>query len=146
MIYRAISLWQPWSSAMAAGLKRNETRSWPTEYRGPLAIHASKRWTREEREVFEELRAEHEPFFSSAGMHAGWKPPLGYIVCVVNVKKCVATADININDLSALEYDLGNYESGRFAWQTDNMRPLKRPLPVNGRQGFFNVDIPDNYL
>ena len=39
---KAISLWQPWASAMALGLKRNETRSWETLVRGPIAIHAAK--------------------------------------------------------------------------------------------------------
>lgn len=42
---RAISLWQPWASAIALGSKRIETRSWSTSYRGPLAIHAAKSWT-----------------------------------------------------------------------------------------------------
>jgi hypothetical protein len=39
---KAISLWQPWASLMALGLKRHETRHWPTAYRGPIAIHAAK--------------------------------------------------------------------------------------------------------
>ena len=34
---KAISLWQPWASAVALGSKRVETRSWSTSYRGPLA-------------------------------------------------------------------------------------------------------------
>ena len=33
---KAPSLWQPWASAIAVGAKRVETRSWPTNYRGPL--------------------------------------------------------------------------------------------------------------
>lgn len=32
---KAISLWQPWASAIAVGAKRVETRSWATKYRGP---------------------------------------------------------------------------------------------------------------
>lgn len=39
---RAISLLQPWATLVALGAKRRETRSWPTRYRGPIAIHASK--------------------------------------------------------------------------------------------------------
>jgi len=35
---RTLSLWQPWASLMALGLKRMETRSWPMRHRGPLAI------------------------------------------------------------------------------------------------------------
>jgi hypothetical protein len=40
---KAISLWQPWASAIALGWKKNETRHWSTDYRGPLLIHAAKK-------------------------------------------------------------------------------------------------------
>ncbi|MDE2685986.1 MAG: ASCH domain-containing protein [Chloroflexota bacterium] len=40
---RALSLRQPWASMVADGRKTIETRTWRTNYRGPLAIHASKR-------------------------------------------------------------------------------------------------------
>lgn len=40
---KAVSLWQPWASAVAEGLKPIETRSWRTSYRGWLAIHAARR-------------------------------------------------------------------------------------------------------
>ena len=41
---KAISLWQPWASAVARRAKFNETRHWATSYRGTLAIHAAKRF------------------------------------------------------------------------------------------------------
>jgi hypothetical protein len=47
---KAISLWQPWASAIALGMKRIETRGWSTNYRGRLAIHAAKTWRTEQRE------------------------------------------------------------------------------------------------
>ena len=43
---RALSLWQPWASALVLGIKATETRSWPmpSGLRGAtVAIHASKR-------------------------------------------------------------------------------------------------------
>ena len=40
---RALSLRQPWASMIADGSKTIETRTWRTNYRGPLAIHASAR-------------------------------------------------------------------------------------------------------
>jgi hypothetical protein len=40
---KAISLSQPWASAIALDLKSIETRSWQTKYRGRIAIHASAR-------------------------------------------------------------------------------------------------------
>ena len=29
---KAITIWQPWASSIALGYKKNETRSWPTNY------------------------------------------------------------------------------------------------------------------
>lgn len=40
----ALTLWQPWASLVAWEEKRIETRSWSTSYRGPLVIHAAKRF------------------------------------------------------------------------------------------------------
>ncbi len=40
---KTITVWQPWAGALAAGIKENETRSWATKYRGPIAIHAAMR-------------------------------------------------------------------------------------------------------
>ncbi len=38
---RALSVRQPWAGLIVAGLKDIENRSWRTEYRGQLLVHAS---------------------------------------------------------------------------------------------------------
>lgn len=40
---KALSVKQPWANLIAAGEKTIETRTWATEYRGPLLIVSSKR-------------------------------------------------------------------------------------------------------
>lgn len=40
---RTLTLWQPWASLVALGVKTIETRSWSTRHRGPLYIHAAAR-------------------------------------------------------------------------------------------------------
>lgn len=37
------------------------------------------------------------------------------------------------------EEDLGLYEEGRWAWITNERRPIRRPIPCNGRQGVFDL-------
>ena len=139
---KAISLWQPWASAMAVGLKRNETRHWSTDYRGELAIHAAKKpfspghvsqelvlflW--QHRIRFGQFKTIEELFDSL---------PMGKIVCVLDLKNCVRSEDA-INNTTQEEFMLGNYEAGRFAWLTENYRKLDFPVPCVGRQGFFNL-------
>ncbi len=43
MIYKAISLKQPWANLVASGKKTIETRKWKTNYRGDLVICSSKK-------------------------------------------------------------------------------------------------------
>lgn len=40
-----LTLHQPYASLVAVGAKSIETRTWRTDYRGPLAIHAGAKWT-----------------------------------------------------------------------------------------------------
>ena len=42
MIYKAISLKQPWANLIASGKKTIETRTWATKYRGELVICSSQ--------------------------------------------------------------------------------------------------------
>jgi hypothetical protein len=48
---KAITLTEPWASLVSIGAKRIETRSWATSYRGPIAIHASKKLTRHDADI-----------------------------------------------------------------------------------------------
>lgn len=41
-ILRALSVKQPWANLIASGEKTIETRTWTTDYRGPLLIVSSK--------------------------------------------------------------------------------------------------------
>ncbi len=45
---KVLTLTQPWATLVAIGAKRIETRSWKTNYRGKLAIHAAKTVREEE--------------------------------------------------------------------------------------------------
>lgn len=130
---KAISLWQPWASAIALGHKRIETRHWLTSYRGLIAIHAAKRWTADERE------------FHSAEHRAGRLPahlPLGAVVAIANLVAIRRTEDL-VETIGPIEALYGNYEPRRFGWMLEDIRPLREPFPCVGRQGLFEIDMPD---
>lgn len=40
---KAITVIQPWATLLATGKKHIETRSWKTNYRGEILIHAGKK-------------------------------------------------------------------------------------------------------
>lgn len=124
---RAISLWQPWASAIALGHKHIETRGWSTKYRGPLVIHAAKRWTKDQRD------------FASTEFTLGRLPralPLGAYVAVADLVDVQETGTLKLT-VDAIERLYGNYEPGRFGWVLENIRPLHEPVPAVGKQGFW---------
>lgn len=127
---KAISLWQPWASAMAMGLKKNETRSWPTKHRGDLVICSAKKILTEA-----EIKATNKTVFDI------WKEnlPYGFALCVVEVYDCIPT-EFALG-LSAIELNLGDYTPSRFVWITRNCRVLKEPIPIVGRQGIWNLSF-----
>lgn len=131
---KAISLWQPWASAMALGLKTIETRHWSTNVRGLVAIHAAKRWTREERE-------DAEDFARSFNCPALIEPPLGAILALGHLVSVVRVETLR-DDISDMERAFGNYGNARFAWQFAHVVSLPEPIPFKGAQGFF--EVPDD--
>jgi activating signal cointegrator 1 len=144
---KAISLWQPWASAIPAGLKTIETRSWSTPYRGPLAIHAAKRWTKTEREFWDKMvmwpdRVNERDAFRHIGILSSGELPVGCIVATCELYACVSTTEnptpVVANHVPApTEDDWGNFAVGRFAWMLRDIRRIV-PMPCVGRQGFFD--------
>lgn len=126
---RALTLTQPWASLVALGLKRVETRSWSTNYRGTLAIHAAKGMPPYAREFASEERA------------IGRLPaviPRGAIVAVARLTGVVPTDDAAL-EVSALERRFGDYGPGRYAWFIDDVRILGAPVPCRGALGLWAV-------
>jgi hypothetical protein len=137
---KAISLWQPWASLIQVGAKKVETRSWQTSYRGDLLICSTKGGLGKT-QMQEYLT--HKLFANALrGLES---IPFGQALCVVTLSDCVTTGEINTRAqyqrwLEGDEYYFGDYSPGRYAWKLDNLRPLKKPFRVSGKQGFFEVD------
>lgn len=134
---KALSLWQPWAEAMRRKLKKNETRSWFSDHRGWLGIHAAKKKFNPN---------EYEPEFAHECRAQNiWPDSLTYgaMVCIVRMVGCEKTERI-LDRVSEREKFWGNYEPDRFAWMTDptNLIELPAPVPFSGHQGLFNWELP----
>ena len=104
---KAITLWQPWATLIAIGVKPFETRSWATSYRGPLAIHAGK--TREGLRLCEG-ETEIERALAKAG-YTLQSVPMGVVVCTARLAEVLTTEEIYKRDLID---PFGDYSAGRF--------------------------------
>ena len=101
---KALTLWQPWATLVAIGAKKIETRSWKTNYRGPLAIHAAKRIDKKILKL-----CFQEPFFdclTEAGhklvayhLFRGRALPHGAIVATCTLRQIVEITELNASGL-----------------------------------------------
>jgi len=108
---KAISLWQPWASLIAAGLKHYETRSWapPRELIGQtIAIHAAKKidcdaadfandlsYGKMGWEIADKLKALIEPCPDHLCIKLGYSAwPAGVIVCTARLDAAFQLGDL----------------------------------------------------
>jgi hypothetical protein len=139
---KVISLWQPWASLFALDLKHNETRSWCTSFRGPLAIHASKIIVPFD-QLFNDLTFAQRFFILEKICEAYGdykKMPTGAIIATSNLHDITATEKI-IESLDWLEKACGDYSPGRFAWMLKDIKRLEEPIMVKGHQRLWDFDI-----
>ena len=141
---KAITLHQPWASLIAAGLKTIETRTWATNHRGPLAIHASmtpdlEALSAPDRGLFDEAFSAPDRGLLDAvialARRQGWELPFptGVIVAMADLVDCRLCTPA---DCERALCDI----RGRFGWVLENIRPLPTPIPCRGSQRIWTID------
>lgn len=136
---KALTLHQPWAQLVAAGHKRIETRSWQTEYRGLLAIHAAQRQPGET-ELFTTM-AENGIDLHGIGP---FNVHHGAIVAIATLADVVPTnylLDSDSGGRYTSELPYGDFSHGRYAWLLEDIQALSEPFPISGHQGLWNVEI-----
>ena len=121
---RALTLTQPYAQLVILGRKRFETRGWTTGYRGLLAIHAAKGWTAEDRQYARDQGLDPDAL------------PLGAVVGEVSLR-AVYDSDHALTFVGAAEERMGDYSSGRYAWELAVPRRYVEPIPAKGRLGLW---------
>jgi tetratricopeptide (TPR) repeat protein len=119
MVTRALSLQQPWATAICAGVKRVENRSWSNIYRGPVAIHAGSNKAQLNRLLKNSTERVDVAAF-----------PIGAIIGIANL---VDVVTMNRD----LESDLG--ACGPYCWLFENPRIFREPIPLKGKLQLFNL-------
>jgi hypothetical protein len=123
---KALSVRQPWTWLIIQGNKRIENRTWRTDHRGLLAIHASSH------------RREYDSHYPGGtdGMPA--LPELGpehfgHLVGLVDLVDCVPFAEVEGRP----------FAEGPWCWLLKESR-LIVPVPWRGMPGLFSV--PDDQI
>jgi activating signal cointegrator 1 len=123
----ALTLWQPWASFIAIGVKPYETRSKPPPLRLVglrIAIHAAARKPRWSDLDSETHRAMCEAFGSGHQLPA---LPLGVILCTADLAETLPVERV-------LHDPFGDYSTGRWAWRLEDLRRVEPYAPAKGMQ------------
>jgi activating signal cointegrator 1 len=135
---KALTICQPYAALICLPddddrAKRVENRTWATNYRGPLLIHAgkSKQWLDG----------------SDYGLTLE-QMPFGVICGVANVVECVAVRDFMGPSESAAERRFPwlrehRHTEGPWCWVLQECRRFETPIPYRGAQGLFDIPIDD---
>ena len=127
---KVLSLIEPYASLIKAGVKKIETRSWSTNYRGELYIHASMTHMNKANSGLLDLLDDKN---------------LGYgnILCKCKLVDCVYMDEEfveHIRGSNNIEYMCGGYSVGRYAWILEDIEVLDNPICVKGHLGIWNYE------
>lgn len=140
---KVISVIQPWAMLIALGEKEFETRSWATEYRGEIGIHASKKIDREicRQELFKSVLAKHG--YDETNLPTGAIIAIGNLTdCLKITKTAVIKGDSEHRTIyfGNKELAFGWYAAGRYAWEISYVKQIE-PIPAKGRLRIWNYEL-----
>lgn len=136
---KALTICQPYAHLIVRGVKRVENRTWATNYRGRIYIHAgkSRAWLTS---FTDELG--NEWFKDAPGsVILVSRLAFGAVVAVANLVDCVRYKDVERGACDEAHPWIRAHEhaSGPWCWVLESVTPIG-PWPYRGAQGLFNID------
>ncbi len=129
-LMKAITIWQPYAHAIRLGKKHYETRSWRTNYRGFIVVHAAKRCiSTKEKSLIKKYRIPESSLIYGAP------------VAICKIEDCIKITPEFIKAQPEEEINFGDWKPGRFAWKLKLVRLLDNFRTIRGQQGLWNLDI-----
>lgn len=123
---KAITIKQPFATLIAEGLKQYEFRTWNTNFRGEILIHAGKGIDKEAMKRYKHLNLEY---------------PQGCIIAKVNITDCIYVTndfkEILKKENSLVYYGAIHTQQDIYAFKMENIKKIK-PIIINGQLGLWN--------
>lgn len=127
---KTLTIKQPYASLIVEGYKEYEFRTWKTNYRGRILIHAGKGIDKETINNIKPLELDY---------------PNGYIIGSVKIVDCIKVDDKLREELkkspSVYEKIIKNKDYDGYVFKLANPRKIK-PIEASGKLSFWEYDYP----
>lgn len=129
---KVITIKQPFASLIVENIKKYEFRTWKTNYRGKILIHAAKTVDKNALKKFEKYNLDC---------------PTGCIIGIASITDCIKVDD-NFRKILKCENDLvysniiKNKEWNGYGFKLEKISKIE-PIKVNGKLSLWEYDYKD---
>lgn len=122
---RILTVKQPWAHLIIHGAKNVENRTWKTDYRGPIAIHAGLTPVGKDEPVWGMIEIKDE----ETGEVSTPELDYGKIIGVVELVECIDFTKVHPLNFAT------KWAEGPWVWVFRNKVALEEPIPMTGGLG-----------
>lgn len=124
---KVLTIKEPWATLIIDGYKKYEFRSWKTNYRGKILIHAGM-----------SLEKDMLKRFESYNLNCA----KGAIIGEAELTDCILVDEELNKKLRAIDpivYGRSNHVE-TYAWKLENIVKYSKPIPVKVKLGLWNYE------
>ena len=128
---KVLTIKQPWASLIIEKYKKYEFRSWKTNYRGKILIHAGMSIENDALLKFKNYNLEYIK---------------GAIIGEAEIVDCILVDEKFNNQLIQIDkvvYGKNNHAT-TYAWELKNIKKYEKPIYIKGKLGLWNYEGDDN--
>ena len=123
---KALTIKQPWASLIINNYKMYEFRSWKTNYRGKILIHAGLSTDKTYLKNFKDYNLEYIN---------------GAIIGETEIIDCILVDEEFNNKLKKLNKLVYHHDYiGLYAWKLDNIKLYDKQIYIKGKLGLWNYE------
>ena len=124
---KVLTIKEPWATLIIEGHKKYEFRSWKTNYRGKILIHAGMSIENDVLERFKDYNL---------------KCSKGAIIGEAEITDCILVDESfnkTIKELDPIVYGRSNHVEN-YAWKLENIIKYDEPIYIKGKLGLWNYE------
>lgn len=124
---KALTIKEPWASLIINGYKEYEFRSWKTNYRGKILIHAGLSKDKNNIKRFKDYNLDYGQ---------------GEIIGEATITDCIKVDEKFIKDLQKQEpnvYKTSGFNE-KYAFKLENVKKYKKRIPCKGKLSIWNYE------